>query len=549
MANPFGDPVAANVNVSPNQGITTLSDLVNLQRQKQALQIGQQQLQVGASEAQQAQQQMRERQTLQQVMATGQDERGDSIMTDQPDPYTGKAEPDPNKIIAFARRAMPLLGTQVADSLTKLQADRISLENSAQGLQQNYRDDLSGIIRSHINDPRASGASIQRELDNYARSQGDAPQVVAAVHYASNMLDGFDNTRNLPPKPGSNVSARDGFLTALAQRVQPPQRTSEQTTPRPAGFQSPGGYQFVETNPYAPGGAGATLNAPMAQGFTPSEGFRETTNAAGQIIRTDLTTGRVQVLEPGQVAPPGGGASPNASPRPAATAPRTAAPQGGAQPSNPNPTTAQATASTDIARAGAASYAGNVQAAARVPVIRNALQNIINLSDQVATGPETDRVNKIKAMVGNAIPGAQKWKDSSSAYQEMTKYMEQVALQAWGAAGGTGTNEQYEAAKAANPNNQYNSDAVKNLAQWVLAGQDAQQAKTNAMISWAKQPGNSAANTLDFEQKWANVMDPRAFQIAHMTPQEIVKAFPSKAERADIRQHYQQAQQFVANPQ
>jgi hypothetical protein len=189
-----------------------------------------------------------------------------------------------------------------------------------------------------------------------------------------------------------------------------------------------------------------------------------------------------------------------------------------------------------------------VTAAAKVPQLRNALQNIIRLSDQVTSGPETDRLNKIKAMVGNAIPGSNGWQSSSSAYQEMTKYMEQAALASWGAAGGTGTNEQYEAQKMANPNNQYNSQAVKSLAKWVLAGQDAQQSKTNAMLTWAKQPGNGPQNAYQFENTWANTMDPRAFQVAHMTPHEALEAFPNKTDRDEIRQNIGKLKQFMANP-
>jgi hypothetical protein len=234
---------------------------------------------------------------------------------------------------------------------------------------------------------------------------------------------------------------------------------------------------------------------------------------------------------------------------PSPTAPPGRATGGATGIQDANPTAGQAAASTDIARAGAASYAENVNAASAVPTQRNVLQNIIKLADQVNTGPESDQINRIKAMVGNNVPGAQSWKDSSTAYQEMTKYMEQQALRAWGAAGGTGTNAQLEAQKHANPSNQYNPEAVKSLAQWTLAGQDAQQAKTNAMLAWAKKEGNGPANSLEFESRWANVMDPRAFQIAHMTPQEIAKTFPDRAERDEIRKHFQTLQAFIGNPQ
>lgn len=264
------------------------------------------------------------------------------------------------------------------------------------------------------------------------------------------------------------------------------------------------GQQLENINPNS---AGGRQQVPL--GFSPSERFPITTNASNQNIIVD----RLKGLQ---------------------------APIGGVNPTGP-----QVQAATEIATNSAKSFSENINAATQVPIIRNLANNIINLGDQVNTGPKTDTLNKIRAMVGNTIPGTKGWQDESTAYQEITKYMEHLALKSWGAAGGSGSNLQLEAQHAANPNNQYNSDAVKSLAKWVLAGQDAQQAHTNALISWSKQPGNGPENAYEFENKWANVMDPRVFQLSHLTPQETLKTFPSKAERNEIRSNTQKIQQFL----
>lgn len=388
-------------------------------------------------------------------------------------------------------------GQGLVQQQIQIARERAALKQNLTDLDQNHRRNLSTVLGSFVGSDRPN-SEIVESLENYGLEH---PEAMGVVHFAENML-----ARN-----GKDPKSRDAFLNQAVKAVINPESLGGMQAPQ-AGVISTGGAQnIVQTNPQAPGGIqqlGALQNT-----LTPSEQLpRFMPNAAGQQIYANP-------VNPTQAGIVGGG--------------------------NPQiaPTSPDVAARTDISRAGAQSFAGNVNAAAQVPMARNALQNIIKLSDQVTTGPETDRINKLKAMAGNFIPGAQSWKDSSSAYQEMTKYMEQYALRAWSAAGGTGTNEQYEAQKMANPNNQYNSEAVKNLAEWALAGQDAAQAKANAMIQWAKKPGNGPQNSLEFENAWANALDPRAFQVEHMTPAEIKKTF-NKKERDEIRGSIQRLQQF-----
>lgn len=298
------------------------------------------------------------------------------------------------------------------------------------------------------------------------------------------------------------MGAPPGKAAQVLQNIQLQATSAADQASRQAPEYTNVGDKLQQTNPYAQAG-----QAPETIGLSlsPGERFPLSTNAAGQIVKTDRVAGNTEVV-------------------------------GGA-----NPTAAQA----DVAAANAPRIQQAVTEAAAVPQVRNVLQNIIKLSDSVTTGPKSERVNKLKAMVGNVIPGASGWQDDSSAYQEMTKYMEQLALRSWASAGGSGTNSQLDAQVRANPNNEYNSKAVKDLAKWVLAGEEAKLAKTKTMMNWLKQPGNSVNNAEQFELEWAQAMDPRVFQLQGMDADEIKKKF-SADERKDIRKSYEKLKQMGA---
>src|SRR5689334_1177482 len=66
----FGSPVATSVNVNPNQNIQTLSGLLSLKQQKQALQTGAFEQQATAAKASQATQENQELQALSQFTRT-----------------------------------------------------------------------------------------------------------------------------------------------------------------------------------------------------------------------------------------------------------------------------------------------------------------------------------------------------------------------------------------------------------------------------------------------------------------------------------------------
>jgi hypothetical protein len=311
------------IEYNPMGGLQTLQGVLGIQARRLDIQLGQQQLQTDTANAQQAQQQMQERQFYQRALASGKDERGDSLLSDQPDPVTGKQEPDYQKVAAFATRTMPLTGQQVSQALIKTHSDFVALDKSVGDLQGQYRDDISGIVRSHIGDKNATTASISAELEAYSKSQGNNPQVQAAVRNAKSLLgDHFDNISGLPTPNGPNqVSPRDDFLNRLSQRLQPPATTAAATSPAISMVQGPNGLAPINVNPNAPGGAGAQVGPAVRQGVGPQ-------NIAlpnNQVAVLDPATQTYRVYAAGGQAPGAGNAPPAAPPAgPARNAPPTA---------------------------------------------------------------------------------------------------------------------------------------------------------------------------------------------------------------------------------
>ena len=126
----------------PNQAFSTLGNILGLQSKKLALQKQAQELQTGQytqqreqGAAQEAQQGMQERQKLQAAMKAGVDDQGKSLYNDQ-------NEIDPDKLSAFATRALPLTGQAVVQNVIKTKNDKISLQKAAADLTDKTREEV-----------------------------------------------------------------------------------------------------------------------------------------------------------------------------------------------------------------------------------------------------------------------------------------------------------------------------------------------------------------------------------------------------------------------
>ncbi len=265
----FGAPVADQIQTNPNQVMQNLNGLMGLAQARQNLQIGQQQLQVGQGQAQQAQQQMQERQLLQQAMASGKAPDGTPLKG--PD-----GEVDPVALAKFANTSLPLTGQNVMQSIIKTQQDRLHLNDAVRTLGQNYRNDISGVVRSAIGTNQGPD-QINAALDAYGKQNAEAePAITRAQSLIQNL------------SPDMPQAARDQALQHLAMEFQPATTTEATQRPQNETFVAPGGQLgHYQSNQYAPGGPGQYGQTPQ-MGYAPALGTA--TDAAGNLIHYNTET-------------------------------------------------------------------------------------------------------------------------------------------------------------------------------------------------------------------------------------------------------------------
>lgn len=207
----FGSPVAQNVNVSPNAGLTTLSDLMGLQQKQIAISQAQQNLQTGVAvqqqqqaQAQLQQQQMGERQILQGALKSGKDDQGNSLI----DPSTGQV--DPNALASFANRRLPLTGPGVVQGIIKTQSDQIGLQSSAQKLSMEQRQMLQGPLQALNLDPSDDNIANARSTIGGLVQQN--PGMAKTASYVNSFIDHIASTQD--PRQRSHMA---NTLSAMIQ--------------------------------------------------------------------------------------------------------------------------------------------------------------------------------------------------------------------------------------------------------------------------------------------------------------------------------------------
>lgn len=458
-------PVGAQIQ-PPDLGkaLSPLSSVLGLRQQQQALQTGAYQQQTAQGAAQQSQQSMQERQAFQQAMQNGVDERGDSLYGDDPDSVTGKKEPDPMKVMAFAQRNMPLTGQAVIGSILKNQSDRIGLQSASADLSDKYRDDLSGIVRSGIQ----SGAKSQDLTGAIGQYVQLNPQAAKAAQYINSQLAHLDNA--------PNPQARDKMLNALSQQIQPPAATRAQqgspygtaTTVDTGGEIQPG----VQAPAYEGGG------------FTPSG--KAIPKAPQQVM---LPTGQIGNRSPGtgaiSVAPTaGGGNAPSSSGSPAQPAP------------NINPTRAQVDTQVGLAK-GVTERVSQAQAAANnTSQAQDALTRARAILDN-PEGPDTGAGFENKKAIMNFLSGVgidtKGADDANTLAKNLARYEAARATQA----GLGGTDAARELAHNGSPNVSLDNKALKGVVTQSLATEKALASYANIQ-SKTQDPTALAKNESDF---------------------------------------------------
>lgn len=450
----FGAPVADQIQApNPTQGIQTLAGLMGIKQQ-------QQQLQVGQSNVQQAQQQMNERQLLQQAMATGKDPDGNSIK--DPD-----GQIDPTAMANFANKYMPLTGQGVQQSIIATLNNRVKLNDAVRGLGQNYRNDISGIVRSMIG-TNAGPQDLNNALNAYAKQNPDASQAISRVQ---SMIQGVS--------PNMPQATKDMALQHLAMEFQPASTTAQEQAPVMTGVTGPGGgYQPTQTNPLSavpvgPVGPETAQGLPLAQRQTltanPLTGGMAVVNKTGQGQITGVTNAPTQGVY---------------------------TPQPGDIQALPELTGEYNSARLQFSNAGL-QHENN----------RIVLDNIDNVQ---ATGPSGNAMRNIASALGlNIGPGV----SAATAYDLVGKGLERSALQA-AQSMGPQTNAGLDAQIKANGSLAYTPDAIKQITHLndaIVSG--AQAYYPGLQKAMDSNPSAGVFVKRKFDQEWGANFDPRIFEI------------------------------------
>lgn len=259
----FGAPIAQNVDVSPNKGLQTLSDLMGLQQKQIGIQQAQQTLQTGQAiqqraqaEAQGAQQAMATRQTVQRWSQNGQDDQGNSLY------LPGTQEIDPGKFATSVMRLDPVNGPGIAQAAIQTNNDRVMLHSAMLGLTMKQREAVMGPMQAAALNPDQDHIDAANEsLDGLVQQNPDMAPVAASAKRLLGMA-----AKNPDPK------ARAAMANTFSATYQPGQAVQTQPT---AATQV--------TGPEIQ--AGITAAPAAGGGFTPTT---KTATAPGPQIVMDL---------------------------------------------------------------------------------------------------------------------------------------------------------------------------------------------------------------------------------------------------------------------
>ena len=528
----FGAPVAANINVNPNQGVQTLSSLVNMERGLMGMRQQQQSLDIGATQLQQQNQQMQERQILQNMMMDGKDPDGNPIKDES-------GEINVPAFAAAANKYLPLIGQGVSQSIIQTMDNRLKLNDSIRGLNQNFRNDVSGIVRSAVNSNQ-SGQDINAALDAYAQKN---PGAAEAIGRAQSLLQNIS--------PGMPQVQRNQALLHLAQEFQPAATTEREQTPQMGTITGPGGgVQPIQTNPMSPFPVGK-VGGEMGQGIPP--GLSTFSDQAGN-------TWAFNPQSPGHAILVGHGGATGTGGK-GYVAPAESLPSG------------QASSATSPAGIPATQTAPPVLNLGEADVVKQNTQNVNNTRQMAADsqtqhdilnriqsiasspglylGPGSDKVGALATAISR-LPGMEGAAQYANNYNELTKFMAQNAARMGAQMGLSGSDARLDLALHSQPNAQMDPRTVQHVAQYMSGLVRMSAAKADALDHWLQQPGNSLQNEQNFERAWRDNADPRLFQIQELKDQGEAQNYATlhirKTELQDLQKKHDALKAMGALP-
>lgn len=450
----FGSPVA-----SPNpvgQGLTTLSDLMNVKRSQQALQIGQQQLQSQTAEAQQAQQKNQELQSLSQFTKSA---------AQDPAYHNPDGSLNVQKYQTDAMAAAPTYGQAYIGQMTSNANAMVDNRKALLDLSNEQRKTIGGYFGAVAAKPNASREDFLDAAEQ-ARGVSDDSGYQKAV---DRMLMGAPDIKSLPTAQAS--AAIQQHARGIAMQTGAPD--TAQSTPAVSMVQGQSGLVPTNVNPQAPGGV-APVGPTQQQGLAPG----------AQIIKDSFGNQFVYDPQKKSVIPvdggAGGGSGGNA---------------GGGR-TFQQPVAGQDQALHDLENARAVGD--------QAPAVRNVNQQLLQLSADTKTGPGTQTVQKIGTVLG--LP-------SGSRYQEINAYLDRQAAMSARQMGVPNTNAGLAASQSATGTTEYTPAALQEKVKFADAlnsGAMAYRQGLDKSVGTGPQPDLSKYQA--FRSAWSQNFDPDVYR-------------------------------------
>jgi hypothetical protein len=273
----FGIPVAGHN--PPPDGMTQLSNIMNLQRNQQALQSGalgiqRQQAELPAVQSQSGltQDKIQQQQNFGKLFQSGKDDMGNSLMD-------ANGEPDIPKVIAMQGRVAPLV-PELSQGIITTHTAKVGLQSAAMSLSAAQRAALAGPIQAIATNPEDPNMVTQAStaIDQWAKEH---PEMSPVAANAQALLSHVQTAQ----KPEDRARLANS-LSALLQ-------TGQQVQTQPQSATVNNGQQTL-IGTVAPATAGGQ--------FTPNTGVQQQIPPTATTVNP--TTGQQQMYGPqGQGGP------------------------------------------------------------------------------------------------------------------------------------------------------------------------------------------------------------------------------------------------------
>lgn len=178
----FGAPVAGNVD--PNRGLSTISNILGMQRQQQQLQTGVYDQQIAQSQAIQQRQVAKEMQAGAQLMS---DPVGNGLTDDKGNPLPGAQQK--------MQAAMPTTWAAHFHNMLDAAKGKVELASASANLTNDVRSNLASRVAGVAADPNSNTTDIARTLDDIKSDYKDTPAEPYVNQIHSTLLRGMQKVQ------------------------------------------------------------------------------------------------------------------------------------------------------------------------------------------------------------------------------------------------------------------------------------------------------------------------------------------------------------------